>query len=277
LGGKFVFVLGLVAFVVLAKIIELMFGISKPVSLGPKLAAVMALVPAALWLGYFYLWDRYEPEPRHLVAGVFALGVFIAAPLADFVMNQAVPPIGLENHGKNVMALDRVIFAVLIYGLAQEVCKYATVRYTMYPSPQFNEPMDGVVYMMAVGTGFAVWVNYHRLSSLGNTVYLSIGAAKVVVTTLAHASFAGVLGYVMGRSKFSKRSAPVRGVMLFVGLLGAAVLNGAFTLAEQYLSANATLWQGVGFAALVAGSVFALLWLLSQRLLAVSPFRRAPE
>jgi RsiW-degrading membrane proteinase PrsW (M82 family) len=115
-----------------------------------------------------------------------------------------------------------------VVGLAQEMCKYAVVRYTVYLSSEFDEPMDGIVYMMACGTGFAVWVNYHRLSGQGHQVHLSTGAAQAVVTTLAHASFAGLLGYVMGRAKFSQRSAPVRGLFVMLGLLLAAAFNGQF-------------------------------------------------
>src|SRR5439155_9964056 len=95
--------------------------------------------------------------------------------------------------------------------------------------------MDGIVYMMACGTGFAVWVNYHRLSDQGLSAHLSTAAAQAVVTTLAHASFAGALGYVMGRAKFSRRSAPVRGILLFLGLLGAAVFICQFAIVDTYL------------------------------------------
>src|SRR4029078_13605140 len=100
---------------------------------------------------------------------------------------------------------------------------------------EFDEPMDGIVYMMACGTGFAVWVNYHRLSGQGHQVILSTAAAQAVVTPLAHASFAGALGYVMGRAKFSRRSAPVRGVLLMLGLLGAAALIGQFAVVENWV------------------------------------------
>jgi RsiW-degrading membrane proteinase PrsW (M82 family) len=170
-----------------------------------------------------------------------------------------------------------VIYAVLVLGLAQEMCKYAVVRYTIYMSREFDEPMDGIVYMMACGTGFAVWVNYHRLSGQNHEVYLSIGAAQAVVTTLAHASFAGLLGYVMGRAKFSRRSAPVRGILMMFGLLGAAALNGQFTLVENWVLSRGLAqqpWYGVGYAAMSAAAMFALIWLGSLRLLAASPFRR---
>ena len=144
---------------------------------------------------------------------------------------------------------------------------------------EFDEPMDGIVYMMACGTGFAVWANYHWFLEQDSSVYLSTAAAKAVVVTLAHASFAGALGYIMGRAKFSRRSAPVRGILLFAGLLAAAALNGQFAVVEAYVSQSGMAqhpWRGVGYAALCASAVFLVIWYASQRLLASSPFRGKP-
>ena len=276
-GTKFLLIAGLVGFVVVAWLAELVVGLHRPVDLGPLLAGLMAGIPAVFWLGFFYLMDRHEPEPKQLVAGVCVLGALVAAPLADFVQYQAVPPIALEVHGISALSLDRILYAVFVAGLAQEVCKYAVVRYTIYTSREFDEPMDGIVYMMACGTGFAVWVNYHRLSGQGHQVILSTGAAQAVVTTLAHASFAGALGYVMGRAKFSQRTPIVRGVFLMFGLLGAAALNGQFTIVENWVIQTGMAqhpWRGVGYAAACAAGVFAVIWMFSQRLLAASPFRK---
>jgi RsiW-degrading membrane proteinase PrsW (M82 family) len=223
------------------------------------------------------MMDRHEPEPKQLVVGVCVLGALVAAPLADFVLHHAVPSLPLAVRGLDALSFDRIIDAVLVVGLAQEMCKYAVVRYTIYMSREFDEPMDGIVYMMACGTGFAVWVNYHRLSEQGHQVVLSTGAAQAVVTTLAHASFAGALGYVMGRAKFSRRSAPVRGILLMGGLLGAAALNGQFTVVQDYVSQIGMAqhpWHGVAYAAGCATIVFMLIWWGAQRLLAESPFRK---
>lgn len=276
-GTKFVLIAGLVGFVLIAWLVELVAGLHRAVNVGPLLAAAMAGIPALFWLGFFYLMDRHEPEPKQLVAGVCVLGALIAGPLADFVQYTAVPPQALEMNGLDPFGLDRVLYAVLIAGLAQEMCKYAVVRYTIYVSREFDEPMDGIVYMMACGTGYAVWVNYHRMSGQGHQVYLSHAAAQSVVTTLAHASFAGALGYVMGRAKFSRRSAPLRGLLLMLGLLGAAALNGMFSVIEGWVVTSGLAqhpWRGVGYAAAFAAAVFAVIWLASQRLLAKSPFRR---
>src|SRR3954470_8149055 len=90
-GTKFLLIAGLVGFVLIAWLVELVAGLHDAVHLGPILAAVMAGIPAVLWLGFFYLMDRHEPEPKQLVAGVCVLGALIAAPLADVVQAQAVP------------------------------------------------------------------------------------------------------------------------------------------------------------------------------------------
>src|SRR5262245_34778097 len=236
----------------------------------------MACVPAMFWLGFFYLMDRHEPEPKQLVVGVCVLGALVAAPLADFVHAQAVPAVALEQNGLSAFSLDRILYAVLVAGLTQEMCKYAVVRYTIYMSREFDEPMDGIVYMMACGTGFAVWVNYHRLSEQGHQVFLSTGAAQAVVTTLAHASFAGALGYVMGRAKFSRRSAPVRGALMMGGLLGAAVLNGQFSVVKNWVQQTGMAqhpWRGEFYAAMCASAVLGVIWFVAQRLLRESPFK----
>jgi RsiW-degrading membrane proteinase PrsW (M82 family) len=188
-----------------------------------------------------------------------------------------VPPLALEVQGLSAISLDRIIYAVFVLGLTQEVCKYAVVRYTIYTSREFDEPMDGIVYMMACGTGFAVWINYHRLSGQGHHVILSTGAAQAVVTTLAHASFAGFLGYVMGRAKFSQRTPFVRGSLLMGGLLGAAVFNGLFTIVDNWVTPSGMSqapWRGVLVAAMCATAVFGVIWAVSHNALARSPFRK---
>ncbi|MCJ7432642.1 MAG: hypothetical protein MUO77_04065, partial [Anaerolineales bacterium] len=40
---------------------------------------IIALVPAFIWLAFFYLQDRLEPEPKQFVLGMFVLGAVLAA------------------------------------------------------------------------------------------------------------------------------------------------------------------------------------------------------
>src|SRR6476620_2854626 len=105
-GSKFALIAGLVGFVLIAWLVELIAGLdSRAVHLGPVLAAVMACIPALFWLGFFYLLDRHEPEPKGLVVGVCVLGALIAAPLADFVFALAVQPTPLAVNDPDSLSL----------------------------------------------------------------------------------------------------------------------------------------------------------------------------
>src|SRR6185436_19396885 len=97
-GTKFQLIAGLVGFVLVAWLVELVAGI-RAVNLG-------TMLPAVMWLGFFYLMDRHEPEPKQLVAGVCVLGALIAGPLADFVQYQAVPPVALTVPGLSAFSVD---------------------------------------------------------------------------------------------------------------------------------------------------------------------------
>ena len=71
-------ILGQVAFVLL---VEILVSLLKPTLTGWALAAAglaLALIPALIWLIFFYQQDRLEPEPKGYVLGVFILGALLA-------------------------------------------------------------------------------------------------------------------------------------------------------------------------------------------------------
>ena len=264
---------GLVAYILIAFALERALIPNDPVVLGPVAALLMAGVPAMLWLGYFYSQDRIEPEPRAYVMGCYLLGGFIAAPSAGFLISLAAAP-AHQGLGMNPLSIERWIFAIAIVGLAQEACKYLTVRYTMYVSPEFDEPLDGIIYMSAAGIGFATYESLDYLSGAGGEIFLSAAAAQCVVTTLAHASFAGVMGFAMGRAKFKLSSARRRRVTLSIGLVAAAALNGSFQMVMDSLNAqglNTSPWERVLSSFGFAAGVFIITSILMRRLLAISP------
>jgi RsiW-degrading membrane proteinase PrsW (M82 family) len=267
-------VVGLLAFVGAALLTQRQLGLSAPVQVSLPLSLILSGVPALLWLGYFYLQDRHEPEPKHFVAGVYLLGAFGAARLADFVEHGLLPSREGAIGGLGVTA-STVVHAVLIVGLAQELAKYVVVRYSIYLSDEFDEPMDGIIYMTAAGIGFATAKNIQYFSSVDG-VFLAVGAANAVITTMAHACFAGVLGYALGRAKFAARSGVHRNLTLLAGLLLAAALNGLFMILETRVVSTGLAvepWRGLAFAAGFAVLVFGGTTALMQRHLALSPHK----
>ncbi len=275
-GTEILLALGLLAFVGGAYAIEQFRSVDGSTHLSSLAAIALSAIPALLWLGYFYVQDLHEPEPKEFVLGVYLLGAFVAGPVSDFIIAQVLPDTGAAATSLTQFGGDRLVRTFLVIGMAQELCKYVAVRYTIYLSPEFNEPMDGIVYMSAAGIGFATYANYHYFQGLQGQVFLTTGAAHAVVTTLAHACFAGVLGYALGRAKFSTGSWSGRSMTLLLGLLAAVLLNGQFSLVQGVVNtAGLELhpWRGVAYAAGFAGIVFLVTSVLMRRHLAASPFR----
>ena len=257
----------LLAFVGLAWVVQVVLALDHPLRLSPVPSLALAVIPGLLWLGYFYAQDRHEPEPKHYVAGVALLGAFVAAPMAAFVLDSVLPAAPSRTFHR--LGTDRVVHAILVVGLTQELCKYLVVRYTIYLSAEFDEPMDGIIYMTAAGIGFATYENIDYFRQLDRNVLLATAAAHAVVTTLAHACFAGVLGYALGRAKFHVSMQPrARNILLGAGLLAAAVLNGSFALLERVVKVSGLQvqpWRGVAWAAGFAALVFFAVSILMRR------------
>jgi protease PrsW len=268
-------IVGLLAFVGLAWAAERALGLDRALRLGawgPLPSLLLSTIPALLWLGYFYLQDRHEPEPKLYVFGIFLLGAFVAVPLSE-LFQHLVPVESSQVWSGTRLTPSRVLLAITPAGIAQELAKYVVVRYSVYLSDEFDEPMDGIIYMTAAGIGFAAAQNYAWLQGLDQTVFLGTAAMNCVITTLAHGCIAGVVGYALGVARFTP-SAARRGGLLVVGLLVAAVLNGLFSLLEVAVEAvglRVAPWRGLAFAAGFAACVFAATFLLMRRHLQVVP------
>ncbi len=263
----------LASIVLLIGFVIVVFAIDKflqPRFSGPALTLiglVLAIVPAAIWLGFFYRRDRLEPEPRTMVLGEFVLGLLVATAIGIPLVDQVF------DVGSWLFASPLVHLAggILIVGVTQEALKYLTVRLSVYGSREFDERTDGIIYGTAVGLGFATALNVAFVVESGG-VDLGTGTIRIVLTSLAHASFGGVIGYFLGRQKLEPR--PVWWMPAGVAL--AAALNGIFFFLrstvgrgtiEGPLDAVAP-WIGLVMAAIVAAAVTAALSALIRRDLA---------
>jgi len=226
----------------------------------------LALIPAAIWLVFFYLQDRAEPEPKGFVLGVFALGAILAAAIGIPVVDNLFR----VSHWIYSSTLATILGGILVVGFTQEFLKYAAVRYSIYNSHEFDEPTDGVIYATAAGLGYATVLNIQFVVSNGG-VDLGTGVIRIAVVALAQAAFSGITGYFLGRAKFESEQV----WWMPLGITLAATFNGLFNWLQGAvtrpvitLSGSTTnTWFGLALAAVVAfGTTAVILWLVRRNL-----------
>ncbi|MEZ4635140.1 MAG: PrsW family glutamic-type intramembrane protease [Caldilineaceae bacterium] len=166
------------------------------------LGLLMSLVPAVLWLLFFYRLDRLEPEPKTKLFQIFGLAALVTAAIA-YPLTQSFFQI---DHWIYNSWWTQLMGGILIVGFVESAVVYAVVRYGIYGTPEFDERVDGVIYAIAAGLGVATLLNFHYVIEHGG-VDLGIGSVRIVVNALAHASFAGVLGYFLGQARFERTPA----------------------------------------------------------------------
>jgi RsiW-degrading membrane proteinase PrsW (M82 family) len=250
---------GLLAFVLLFNFALPAPGAGLGTAARVGLGLVLAAVPAALWLVFFYSLDRAEPEPKRMVFNVLALGALLFAALQP-------PLLALLGVDEWLYATwwSRLIGGILVVGVIEQTLVWLAVRFAVFDHPEFDERVDGVIYAVAAGLGVATVINFRYVLEYGG-VDLDVGSIRVVVNALAHAAFAGVLGYFIGQARFER--VPVYYLPAGLGL--AALLNGLlFFLLER---TPATVLQGqkpwldLVLAALVAiGALALVFWLIAR-------------
>lgn len=256
-------------FILLALFLAVVYGIDrlvKPVFNSTELViagVVLAIIPAAIWIVFFYRQDKLEPEPKGLVLEVFILGGLLAGSLGiPLVKLFDLPSWLYDSFWVNLVG------AILIVGFTQEFLKFAAVRFSIFNSSEFDERIDGIIYATAAGLGYATALNIAYITSTGG-VNLGMGAIRVVLTALAQASFAGVTGYFLGKEKLENKPA----WWLPVGLLISAVLNGVFytlwgTMQRGTISVSGGFvnpWIGLVLAAAIALATTYILSSLIER------------
>jgi len=165
---------------------------------------------------WFYLKDRYEPEPPAAVIRIFLLGALavIPAAFAEQLASFLVPAI---------------LLPVALGPLIEEFAKYQVVRGYIYDDPEFDEPMDGIIYAVAAALGFATLENvlYVGIAALTSvTLALGVSAIRAFLSVPGHALISLCWGAALGRARFMERG---RGRLLVAGGFALAVaVHGAF-------------------------------------------------
>jgi len=178
------------------------------------------IAPGLALLSYFYLKDIYGTEPISVVIKTFLMGTFLVLPTMF---------IQYVFEAEQILQGD-FLSSFLAIGLLEEFIKWFILYYVIYYHVAFDEPYDGVVYSSAVSLGFATAENLLYL--VANGVEFAVGRAFLPVSS--HALFGVIMGYYVGKSKFSN----AKKQYLFLSLFIPFILHGLY----DFILKNETLW-----------------------------------
>jgi RsiW-degrading membrane proteinase PrsW (M82 family) len=179
---------------------------------------LLAFAPAALWIWYVRREDVREPEPRLLVLFAFLNGCGAASLIATLRPR-------IEHLFPSIPGLPGgLLDAFVVTALPEELVKLSAVCLACLWSREWNEPMDGIVYGVAAGLGFASLENVYFLAQTGEPWLV---AGRAFTANLAHAAFTGGAAFFIGLARLHYRG----GVLLaLLGVSLAVLFHGAYDL-----------------------------------------------
>jgi RsiW-degrading membrane proteinase PrsW (M82 family) len=229
------------------------------------LLMLISLAVWALWalpfLCIIYSCDLFEREPLSLLAAALAWGAFVTIVMAGTAITQVGQLVA-----KLAPDLLRWLVAIDSPVLEETVKTAGVVLIALIAPHAFNRLMDGLVYGMMVGLGFAFIENFGyaagAVAGAGGDMQTAIGQAirmfvlrGVLFAPWAHLAYTGIAGlgvaYVLTRTDRSLG----RRLTVAIGLFALAVLFHAATNA-------ATLLGALGLLAILANSILVLVVLV---------------
>lgn len=189
---------------------------------------LVAAAPSLLLLAYFWLRDRFEREPLTHLLLAYLLGMYamVAAHGLATAAEGWFPPGWLATGGEPARFVD----AFVLSGFVEELAKWVILMAAVMHWRQCDEPLDGLVYGVALSLGFATLENFLYLTSRG----LEIAWQRAVFAVPAHALFGGAMGYYAGHAKFERRRRAVRAWDVALSLAFPVVFHGAYDFALMH-------------------------------------------
>lgn len=203
----------------------------------------LAIIPGLLISWYIYRMDRHEREHRVHLITCFILGMALTLPATR--LESWTLLLGFEYPSS--MGL-RLIVSILIVAVGEEFGKFLILVAYPLPRPFFNEPIDGIVYAVMIGMGFATLENVFYVTQFG----LGTAIVRSFTAVPAHALFSVIIGYFAGLAWLHPDR---KWKLLFQGLGIAVALHAVydFLVLQRYydwlmIFAVAGLWISIFFA-----------------------------
>ena len=182
------------------------------------------LAPSIIWLLFFLRKDSH-PESNRMVLKIFFYGMLAALPavLIELGFSQQIGQLYLPK------VLVSILYIFLGIAFVEEIMKYLVVKKQVLKDPEFDEPVDAMLYMIIAALGFAALENLFILFPLTQPFQffetLVVSVFRFVGATFLHALCSGLIGYFLALSFLQSKNRLKLGS---VGITLAVLLHGLY-------------------------------------------------
>jgi len=214
---------------------------------------IFGVLPSLVWL-FYYLAKDLHPEPKKMIIRIFLWGAFITIPVffvqigLNFLLTGKTPfdngvsPYTLHLDATN-LGMYLLIYWFLIISFSEEIFKYLVVKVKVVNSPNLDEPIDIMLYMVVSALGFAALENIlYLIAPPGQMPFhqlmdrtLIIVFVRFIGATFLHTLCSAVIGYGLA---VSFCQAKVKYLPFILGIIVAVGLHGLYDFSIMTLDGN---------------------------------------
>lgn len=220
---------------------------------------LLTFLPPILWL-LFYLREDRHPEPKLLLILAFVGGM--ASALVALLAECAWVFVASGSCQGGIHPDLSPLILFLGIALIEEYVKYLPIKFLVIRRPDFDEPVDGMIYMMTAALGFAALENMLFIFPLFQESVFSgieVAANRFLGANLLHALSSGIVGFFLARAWFH----PHRHHFVALGIVLATLLHAGF---NYLILVRETLAQGTFYIILLLSTMAVMVLIDFERL-----------
>ncbi len=180
-----------------------------------------ALLPAVVLMIIIIIRDKEQPEPPRLLAkGVFfgILSAFASLAISTPLLASGLVPSTYHN------SIEAVFHSFGAAAIPEETAKLAFLWLLLRNNKYFDEHLDGIVYAVCIGLGFAAFENIQYVFNAGdNWAFTAI--LRGLLSVPAHFFFAVLMGYYYSLVHFGHNPRRNAVLVLFAPILAHGIFD----------------------------------------------------
>jgi protease PrsW len=214
--------------------------------MGLLLSLFFGFVPMFLFALFVYWLDRYEKEPKRLLAGAFGWGAVIAAGAA-FVVNTGLG-IGIYLFTQSEAAADLTTGSLIAPVVEESLKGLAVLIVFLLFRREFDSTLDGIVYAAVAALGFSAtentfYIYQHGFLENGYSGLAALVFIRVILVGWQHPFYTSFIGIGLSAARLS-RSCLVKGLAPLVGWTAAVIAHSLHNTLASLLPGAASLTLG---------------------------------